>query len=285
MKVEQVIDLPVDQYVLRADHSPQMLAGFGQTASAAVMPASLSKAEIKQVQEALLKLGYPLQGAADGIAGRTTRKAVELVVPKIHAARKAAALASGRGWKKVAVSSNNTPLLADTNTSPLLAALFENPASAVSGPLNSAYAASANDKKLVKSEWTVSTGGGPITTGGGPITTGGGPVVGSGGVEDPLGVAAGAKDLMGKYESWLKSQAWLPEFLKNPYVASGAVVVVGGLLIFGVTRAMRSSPAAAPAMAGMGEMDALGAMKQAMRPAPKKKRKSRRKTKSRKSKK
>ena len=272
MKVAQIFDYPADQVVTRADHSPEALAGLGQVSG------KLSTADIKKVQQALINLGYPLQGGADGSVGRTVKLAVAFVVPKVEAARKAAAVKAGRSWQKLDVP-DNTP------NSAFYAALFERPDTGVADATapNPQFAANASEKSAVKAAWaTGSTGGGLTTTGGGTATGGSGT---TGGGTTTQQQAPADYGFMQPYADWLKSQTYLPAVLQNPYVASGAVVVVGGLLIFGITRAMRSSPAAAPAMAGMGEMDALDAMKQAMRPAPKKKRKSRRKTKSRKSKK
>jgi len=287
MKIAQVIDLPVDQYVTRSDHSPDALAGLGQTSS------KLSTADIKKVQQALITLGYPLQGGADGTVGRTVKMAVAFVIPKVEAARKAAAVKAGRSWKKLDVP-DNVPNF------DFYAALFERPDMGGSDPLspNPQFAASASEKSAVKAAsapprsrsataptsstrgGSVTTGGGGTgsTTGGGTRSTGGGTIVGSDGVKDPMADGGGATNygFMQPYADWLKTQTYLPAPLQNPYVAAGAVVVVGGLLIYGIYRATRSSPAAV--MAGVGEMDALDAMKQAMRPAPKKKRKSRRKS-------
>lgn len=249
MKIAQVIDMPVNQIVTRADHSPEALAGLGQVSG------GLTRDQIKQAQEALLKLGYPLQGGADGAPGRTTKKAVELVEPKVNAARKAAAVAAGRSWQKLETGGSVNAAL--------LAALFEYPDQNKSQNVpNPAYAATDAEKKAVKDLWASSGTGGGAGAGGGQQQTPPPPEYG----------------FMQPYADWLKTQTYLPEFLQNPYVASGAVVVVGGLLIFGITRAMRSSPAAAPAVAGY---DDLGAMRSGYEP-PKRRKKRKIKAKSKK---
>lgn len=243
MKIAQIIDVPVDQVVTRADHNPDALAGLGQAASAAVMPPSLTKEQIKRVQQELIRIGYPLQGGADGLRGRTTNKAIEIAKSKLVAAG--------------IVNATDMVLLRELDAG------------------NRKLIPSQDEKAAVKALWTgSSTSGGSIVGSGGSTTAGGS--ASSENVKDPFATDEG---IMQKYESWLKSQAWIPAPLQNPYVAAGAVTVVGGLLIYGIYRVTRSSPAAAPAVAGV---DELGAMRSGYEPP---KRRKKRKSKSRKAKK
>lgn len=259
MKVGQVFDYPADQVVTRGQHAldsyfnqTNSFAGLGQASD------GLSKEQITRVQKELIRIGYPLQGGADGVRGRTTNKAIEI--------------AKGN----LAVNIPAGSAIPNATDKVLLRELDAG---------NRKLIPSEDQKKAVRALWSGGTTNiqpqpatPPATT---PVTTGGG-LVTSGGVTDPLApLAPAGEGFMAKYEAWLKKQAWLPVQLQNPYVAGGIVIGVTALVGYGLYK--MSSAAPAPAVAGVGEVDALDAMKQAMRPAPKRRRKSRRK--SRKSKK
>lgn len=219
--IGQVIELPVDQVVTRQDH---LSGGLGQ---------ALDKAQIQRVQSLLIKAGYPLQGGADGLVGRTTKKAVELVQGKINTF-----------YKVSKVSVTGTP---DATVMRELD----------SG--NRAYLATDEDKKAVRALWTASTtSGGGLVVGGSPNVPVQGPTAPpatSGNVVDPMAPAAGA-GIMAKYEEWLKKQP-IPEFLKNPYVAAGVVTVGVAVVGYGLYRTFRSEPAPEAAMAGMTELEKM----------------------------
>jgi hypothetical protein len=220
------------------------LAGFG----------ALDSGSVKRIQQALLQLGYPLQGGADGVAGRSTKKAIELVEPKINAERKRVAVAASQSWQKLETKGEPS--------SELLTALFEDRAGkkSLAAP-NKLFEATEADKKAVKDTWVALTGGGSVTTGGG-TTTGG-----TTGQTPPAD-----KGIMEKYADWLQDKP-IPDFLKNPYVATGAVVVTAAVLVVGLRAAFKGgSSAPEAAVAGLGEWDMP-------MPKRKKRRKSRRKSK------
>lgn len=244
--VGQLFDFPVNQVVTRQDHA---LGALG----------ALDRLQMKRIQQELLRLGYPLQGGADGVAGRTTKKAVALVQAK------AGLPVNGVPDMRVlqALDSGNRSLA---------------PTDADKAAVRALWSGGSGAPASTGTGLTTTSGGGAPATGGGLVVAGSGaPVASSGGVTDPMAAPAGAAadSLMKKYESWLKQQAWLPEQLKNPYVAAGVVTAGVAVIGYGLYRAFSSSPAAEsamiePAMAGIGERDM---------PKPKRKKRKSRKSK------